>query len=140
METFSQLIQVSVAVPYWAKSKCGFSQYYINTPITILDEPAFSHRGLLLDTARHFMPKNILKKVLDGMEASKLNILHWHIIDAQSFPIQSQQFPELSGVGAYSKFEIYTSQDAKEIVDYAHKRGIAVLPGISIFYLSNIRI
>ena len=131
LETFSQLIKVSKQVPIWAKSNCKVSQYFINTPISIHDKPAFMHRGLLLDTSRHFMPTGIIKRVLDGMEASKLNVFHWHIIDSQSFPIKSQVLPDLSREGAYSEFEVYSIQDIKEIVEYAEYRGIRVIPGRS---------
>jgi len=134
LETFSQLPQVSKQVPSWAKQDCEFSQFYINVPISIQDQPAFVHRGLLLDTARHYMPKRIIRKVLDGMEASKLNVFHWHIIDSQSFPIKSHVLPSLSNEGAYSEFEVYTIQDIKDIVKYAKNRGIRVIPGM--FFLN----
>jgi hexosaminidase len=130
LETFSQLIQVSKKVPSWATHNCQPSPFYINTPVSIQDQPAFVHRGLLLDTARHYMPKKIIKRVLDGMEASKLNVFHWHIIDSQSFPLQSEVLPALSNEGAYSEFEVYSIQDVKDIVKYAKNRGIRVIPGI----------
>lgn len=129
LETFSQLIQVAKHVPRWAKNNCGLSQYYIHTPLSIQDQPVFVHRGLLLDTSRHFMPKIIIRRILDGMEASKLNVFHWHIIDSQSFPVKSQLLPALSEQGAYSEFEVYSIQDIKHIVHYAQLRGIRVIPG-----------
>ena len=54
-------------------------------PLSIDDEPRFEHRGLMLDTARHFVPVSIIKTHLEAMSASKINVLHWHLSDMQSF-------------------------------------------------------
>lgn len=61
----------------------------------ILDYPRFPHRGLLLDTGRHFLPLDTIYTILSAMEANKMNVFHWHIIDDQSFPYQSSTFPSL---------------------------------------------
>ncbi len=62
----------------------------------IKDFPRFSYRGLLIDTARHFIPVNVLKKQIDAMSYSKYNVLHWHIVDDQSFPFESLKYPNLT--------------------------------------------
>ncbi|KAH7624918.1 putative Beta-hexosaminidase subunit beta [Nannochloris sp. 'desiccata'] len=95
---------------------------------SIWDTPRFRHRGLLIDTARHFLPVSIIKSQIDAMEMSKLNVLHWHIVDDQSFPYQSEQLPELSGAGAFSSDTIYSAEDIDEIVHYARARGVRVIP------------
>lgn len=69
--------------------------FYANLT-AIHDKPRFSHRGLMIDSARHYLPERIFYEVLDGMRYNKLNVLHWHIVDDQSFPYVSRKFPELS--------------------------------------------
>lgn len=94
----------------------------------IEDAPRFPHRGLLLDTARHYMPMDTIRTLLDGMAYSKLNVFHWHIVDDQSFPYQSQRFPELSRNAAYHPTNaVYTPNDTAAIIQYARLRGIRVL-------------
>lgn len=61
----------------------------------IVDAPAFRHRGLMLDTARNFMPLDVIYKTLHAMATSKLNVFHWHIVDSQSFPLEIKRVPNL---------------------------------------------
>uniref|UniRef100_A0A7N0U6L8 Beta-hexosaminidase n=1 Tax=Kalanchoe fedtschenkoi TaxID=63787 RepID=A0A7N0U6L8_KALFE len=100
-------------------------------PWTIRDEPRFSFRGLLIDTSRHYLPLPVIKNVIDSMTYSKLNVLHWHIVDTQSFPLEVPSYPKL-WEGAYSTSERYTFSDASEIVRYAQRRGINVLAEIDV--------
>lgn len=53
--------------------------------ILFLDYPRFKHRGILVDTARHFLPMDTLYEVLEGMSMNKFNVMHWHIVDEQRF-------------------------------------------------------
>jgi len=71
-----------------------FLQYQINTTY-IHDSPRFTHRGILIDTSRHFIAKKIMILNLDLMEINKFNVLHWHMTDNPSFPYQSKKFPNL---------------------------------------------
>uniref|UniRef100_A0A8R7K4Z0 beta-N-acetylhexosaminidase n=1 Tax=Triticum urartu TaxID=4572 RepID=A0A8R7K4Z0_TRIUA len=122
LETFSQLCYfdfvLSVTGLHWA-------------PWTIVDKPRFPYRGLLIDTARHYLPVPVIKSVIDSMVYSKLNVLHWHIVDEQSFPLEIPSYPKLSN-GAYSYSEKYTINDAIDIVQYAEKRGVNVLAEIDV--------
>nr|DAD25149.1 TPA_asm: hypothetical protein HUJ06_026613 [Nelumbo nucifera] len=100
-------------------------------PCTIDDQPRFSYRGLLIDTSRHYQPLPMIKKVIDAMAYTKLNVLHWHIVDSQSFPLEIPSYPKLWN-GAYSTSERYTMDDAAEIVRYAQRRGVNVLAEIDV--------
>ena len=62
------------------------------------------------------------------MAWSKLNVLHWHIVDDQSFPFVSQELPRLAGAGAFAPDAVYTPEDVRQVVDYAKLRGIRVVP------------
>ena len=62
------------------------------------------------------------------MAWSKLNVLHWHIVDDQSFPFVSEELPLLAGAGAFAPDAVYTSEDVRQVVNYAKLRGIRVVP------------
>ncbi|XP_063977429.1 beta-hexosaminidase subunit beta-like isoform X1 [Diachasmimorpha longicaudata] len=117
LETFSQLL--------------AFSGQGANLKIqtqTIFDTPKLPHRGLLLDTSRHFFPISDILLTLDAMSYNKLNVFHWHIIDDNSFPYQSKAFPELSEKGSWLPGLVYTADDIKHVMEYARLRGIRVMP------------
>ena len=121
LETFFQLLE-PLANP---------NQYRLNfLPIHIKDTPSLGYRGLMLDTARHYLQMTTLKHVLDGMMFHKLNVFHWHITDDESFPLVLESLPELSQYGAFSIKHIYTREDVTEIVRYARLRGIRVIAEI----------
>lgn len=96
--------------------------------IAITDSPSYRHRGISLDTARNFFPIDDIKRTIDGMSMVKLNVLHWHLTDSQSFPMYVESRPQLSEIGAFSRSKIYTREDMKEITEYARVRGIRVIP------------
>jgi hexosaminidase len=103
-----------------------------NLPVTVEDSPRFKHRGVLLDTARHFFPLKDILRVLEAMAMAKLNVLHWHIVDAQSFPFESKAFPELSERGAFDPTLVYKQSEVKDVVKYALDLGIRVVPEFDI--------
>ncbi|KAJ1917593.1 Glucosamine-6-phosphate isomerase (Glucosamine-6-phosphate deaminase) (GNPDA) (GlcN6P deaminase) [Tieghemiomyces parasiticus] len=97
-------------------------------PVTISDRPAYPHRGLLLDTARNFFPVEDIRRTLDAMAYNKFNVFHWHIVDAQSWPVESRFLPALAIRGAYSAAMTYSHEDVAGIIEYARLRGIRVIP------------
>ncbi|CAG0890887.1 unnamed protein product [Darwinula stevensoni] len=115
LETFSQIVHYH---------DC---QFLVNTTF-IEDWPRFPWRGLLLDTSRHFLPKTTIFETLDLMAMNKLNVFHWHIVDDNSFPYESARFPFLSKSGSYGQELVYTRKDLKDILEYARRRGIRVVP------------
>ena len=116
LETLSQLIYVS-----------DQKELVLNAT-RIIDWPRFSFRGVMVDSSRHFLPKNVLLANIDAMAYNKFNVFHWHIVDDQSFPFESKIFPELTQKGAYSQKHVYTQKDISEIIEYARYRGIRVIP------------
>ena len=68
--------------------------------VSIHDQPRFAWRGVLLDSARHFLPVPDIKRQLDGMAAAKLNVLHWHLSDDQGWRFESQKYPKLQALAS----------------------------------------
>ena len=85
--------------------------------VTIEDSPRFPWRGLLLDSARHFLPIPDIKRQIDGMAAAKLNVLHWHLTDDQGWRFSSKRYPKLTQLASDGLF--YTPEQMREIVRYA---------------------
>lgn len=102
-----------------------------NAPWVIQDEPRFGFRGLLIDTSRHYQPVESIKQIIESMSYAKLNVLHWHIIDEESFPLEVPSYPELWR-GSYTSWERYTLDDARDIVEFAKSRGISVMAEIDV--------
>jgi len=113
LETFLQLVTITPN---------GFAA----PAVTIKDQPRFPWRGMLIDVSRHFIPIDVLKRNLDGMAAVKMNVLHWHLSDDQGFRAESKVFPKLTGMGSDGMF--YTQAEMRELIAYAHDRGIRVVP------------
>ncbi len=117
LQTFLQLVQITPS---------GFAA----PAVTIKDQPRFPWRGLLIDVSRHFIPIEVLKRNLDGMAAVKMNVLHWHLSDDQGFRVESKRFSKLTGMGSDGLF--YTQAEIRDLIAYAHDRGIRVMPEFDI--------
>eukprot|EP01051_Picozoa_sp_SAG22_P000439 SAG22_NODE_12_length_33707_cov_70.427118_3_plen_557_part_00 len=117
LETFSQLVRYNFSA----------EQFFVKgAPWAIEDSPRFSLRGLMLDTSRHFIPVPMIERLLEGMAACKLSVLHWHISDDQAFPLQIPALPKLweQSYGGRSR---YTTADAVHLVEFARLRAIRVI-------------
>jgi hexosaminidase len=90
------------------------------------DRPRFAWRGLLLDVVRHWLPKADVLRVLDGMAAVKLNVLHLHLSDDQGFRVECRAYPKLHELG--SDGDYFTHDDIRELIAFAHDRGIRIVP------------
>ncbi|XP_071055763.1 chitooligosaccharidolytic beta-N-acetylglucosaminidase-like [Onthophagus taurus] len=119
LETLSQLIAVNTT-----------SNYNILSMISqglIKDGPKFHHRGLLIDTSRHYLKLSTIKKQIDGLRMNKMNVLHWHVTDSHSFPMLLPNVPQLAQYGAYSNDKVYTLNDIEEIIKYGKTRGVRII-------------
>jgi len=99
---------------------------YAVAAVTIDDKPRFPWRGLMIDAGRHFMPLDIIRQNLNGMEAVKMNVFHWHLSEDQGFRIESKTFPLLQEKGSDGLY--YTQDQVRGILEYARDRGIRVVP------------
>ena len=113
LQTFLQLVSVTPD---------GFAA----PAVSIQDTPRFQWRGLMIDVSRHFIPLSVLKRNLDGMEAVKLNVFHWHLSDNEGFRVESKKFPKLAGEGSDGLY--YTQEEIRDFIAYARDRGIRVVP------------
>src|SRR5258705_1432835 len=115
--------------------------------LTISDYPRFAWRGLHFDVSRHFFPVDYIKKYIDYIALHKMNYFHWHLTDDQGWRIEIKKYPKLTSVGAWRDGTIigrypgtgndsihyggfYTQEEIKDVVAYAAKRYITVIPEI----------
>ncbi|CAN5337855.1 hypothetical protein BH10PSE19_BH10PSE19_00450 [soil metagenome] len=119
---------------------------WIIPALEIIDYPRFTYRGLMLDSARHFMPIERIKRLLDLMAMHKLNVFHWHLTDDEGWRIEIKRYPALTAVGAWRGFGLaippslgtgpkryggyYSQQEIRELIDYAATRHITIIPEI----------
>ena len=94
--------------------------------VHIEDRPRFPWRGQMIDSGRHFIPLDVIKRNLDGMEAVKMNVFHWHLSENQGFRAESRKFPRLHEQGSDGLF--YTQEEIRDVIEYARDRGIRVVP------------
>jgi hexosaminidase len=101
----------------------------------ISDAPNFSFRGSMLDVARHFFTVDDVKKYIDLMAYYKLNILHLHLSDDQGWRIEIKSWPKLTEIGGSTEVGgesggFYTQEEYKDLVAYAMKQFITIVPEI----------
>jgi hexosaminidase len=91
----------------------------------------------MIDTARHYLPVATIKHAIEAMAAAKMNALHWHISDDQSFPLCLTSAPQLCAVAAYRDRKTgdslnYTTADVRDLVAFAAARGVRVIPELDL--------
>jgi len=120
LETFSQLFTMNR----------GFTITSGNGML-ITDSPRFPWRGLMLDPARHFMSVEKIKKQIGAMSQSKLNVLHLHLSDGESFTVNTEhweRYGNISKFGSYSPALTYSQSDLNDIVSFGRLKGVRVVP------------
>lgn len=117
----------------------------------ISDKPEFAYRGFMLDVGRHFMPVDFVKRCIDFAVFHKMNKFHWHLTEDQGWRIEIKKYPKLTSVGAYRNMTLknhlrdsvhqwkteryggyYTQEEIREVVDYARRHFVEVIPEIEI--------
>ncbi|KAJ5936207.1 hypothetical protein N7454_005505 [Penicillium verhagenii] len=98
----------------------------IEEPVSITDAPLYPYRGVMIDTGRNFISLPKIFEQLDGMSLSKLNVLHWHLDDSQSWPVHMASYPEMVN-DAYSPRETFSAADIRSVIAYARARGTRAL-------------
>lgn len=124
------------------------AEKFIFPCVKIQDKPRFGYRGMHLDCSRHFFSVEEVKKYLDIMALYKLNRFHWHLTDDQGWRVEIKKYPRLTEIGAFRNGTVikkdwgsndgvryggyYTQEQMKDIVAYAGKLGIVVIPEIDL--------
>ena len=122
LETFSQLVAWAPDLEDWTAGG-----YVIEgAPVAVADAPRFAHRGLMIDTSRHYQPVAMIRAAVDALAYAKLNVLHWHVVDAPSFPFESRTTKAL-WKGAYARRATYSHSDVAAVVEHARLRGVRVV-------------
>jgi hexosaminidase len=115
--------------------------------VQIKDEPRFSYRGLMLDVGRYYFPVASVKRFIDLMAVYKMNTFHWHLTEDQGWRIEIKKYPLLTSISSVRKESMlghyrdqkydgkphggfYTQEEVKDIVAYATKKYIEVIPEI----------
>jgi hexosaminidase len=102
---------------------------------TITDYPAYSYRGAMLDVARHFFSVEDVKTYIDWLARYKMNALHLHLSDDQGWRIEIKSWPKLTEIGGSTEVGggeggFFSQEEYRELVEYAHKRHIIIVPEI----------
>ncbi|KAI5463040.1 family 20 glycoside hydrolase [Mariannaea sp. PMI_226] len=118
LESFLQLFFKHSEGNYW---------YTPHAPVAIQDKPKYPHRGILMDVARSWFEVKDIERTIDAMAWNKMNRLHLHITDSQSWPLEIPALPKLAEQGAYRKGLSYSPQDIQHIYEYGIQRGVEVV-------------
>ena len=147
-----------MSLPAAIEASCAADADWTVPAMNVYDQPRFGYRGLMLDVARFFMPKEGVMRLIDCMAMLKLNNLHMHLTDDNGWRIEIKKYPRLTEVGAsrvdrgnlpfsFRRNQVpgeptvpggfYTQEDMKEIIEYAAQRQINIIPEIDMPAHSN---
>lgn len=129
IQTIRQLLPASI------ESKTKVEEPWEIATGTVTDIPQFSYRGAMLDVSRHFFGVDDVKQYIDYLAFFKMNALHLHLSDDQGWRIEIKSWPKLTTVGGSTEVGggeggFYTQEDYKDIVAYAARRHIMIIPEI----------
>ena len=134
MQTFLQLLPAEVESATVVKDVKWVAQC-----CNIDDYPRFGYRGFHLDPCRHFITAENVKKQIDLMASLKVNTMHFHLTEDQGWRIEIKKYPKLTSIGSIRKEGdgsyyggFYTQEQIKDIVSYAAKRYITVIPEVDL--------
>lgn len=115
----------------------GCPQGFTLPGVSIEDNAELEHRGLLLDCCRHFMEPEFVKEVIEALALQKMNVLHWHLTEDQGWRLPIAAYPKLTQIGGFRTEAsgqisggFYTREQILDIVDFAQKRHVKVIPEI----------
>lgn len=106
--------------------------WYQACDAAVADGPRFPYRGVMLDTARHFLTLPVLRQAIDALSALKLNALHLHFTDDSSWPLFIPALPNITNTSAFSLWHVYRPEDLAALVQYGRERGVVVYPEIDL--------
>jgi hexosaminidase len=115
----------------------------------IVDVPTYAWRGALLDVARWCHPIEFVRKFVDLLALHKLNTLHLHLTDDQGWRFEVRKYPRLAEIGGFRSESMaglwhearydgtphggfYTQAELRDLVAYAARRGVRVMPEIDL--------
>ena len=127
LETFSQL--------FFAHTQKSAEVYSPYAPLSITDRPDFEHRGLNLDISRNGIPPKDVMRTIEAMAATKLNRLHLHAANAQSWLLEIPSLPDLAPGRAYDPSQIWTTKDLDAVQHHGFVHGVEVFLEINLFEL-----
>lgn len=127
---YSGIVRAISTLSYLIQSSEDHENFFeiVHAPLQINDSPRYPYRGFMMDTSRHYFSVARIKEMVYALSLSKFNVLHWHLVDDDSFPMQLDSFPDITKNGAYSADKVYTNAQMKEVVDYATSLAIRVIP------------
>ncbi len=92
---------------------------------TIKDQPDCSYRAIMVDLARNWHTMEQVKDYIDLCYLYKINFIHLHFTDNESYTLPSEAFPKLP-----STRRSYSKQDIAKLNEYALERNIEIIPEI----------